>query len=86
MPREDCNGCLDAMVENISAARSISILTGEILTNKSPVIRTTVARLLALVTDRYSRPVIRTTVARLLAQVTDRYSSSVSRSTVTRLL
>ena len=40
-------------MENISAGRSISLLTGEILHHKSPVIRTTVSRLLALVTDRY---------------------------------
>ena len=40
------------MVENISPVRTISILTGEILHHKNPVIRTAVSRLLALVTDR----------------------------------
>jgi len=50
--REDCNLCLDRMVENVSSTRVIGIITSEPLTNKSPVIRTTVARLLAYITDR----------------------------------
>ena len=40
------------MVENISPVKTISILTGEILHHKNPVIRTAVSRLLALVIDR----------------------------------
>merc|ERR1740128_615086 len=50
--REDCNFALDRMVENISPQRSIAVLTGEILHHKSPIIRTTISRLLTLVTDK----------------------------------
>ena len=50
--REDCNIALDRMVENVSSSRVIAIVTSEPITNKNPVIRTTVSRLLAYITDR----------------------------------
>ena len=50
--REDCNIALDRMVENVSPSRVIAIVTSEPITNKNPVIRTTVSRLLAYITDR----------------------------------
>merc|ERR1719483_1483387 len=50
--REDCNQSLDKMVENVSPARAIVVITAEPLNNKSPVIRTTVSRLLAYITDK----------------------------------
>ena len=50
--REDCNIALDRMVENVSSSRVIAIVTSEPITNKNPVIRTTVSRILAYITDR----------------------------------
>lgn len=40
------------MVENVSSTRLIAIITSEPITNKNPVIRTTVSRLLAGITER----------------------------------
>jgi len=50
--REDCNYALDKMVENVSSSRAIAVVTSEPLNNKNPVIRTTVARLLAYITEK----------------------------------
>ena len=50
--REDCNQALDRMVENVNPSKSILVITSEPLNSKNAVIRTTVSRLLACVTDK----------------------------------
>ena len=50
--REDCNCALDKMVENVNSSRAIAVITAEPLNNKNPVIRTTVSRLLAYITEK----------------------------------
>ena len=50
--REDCHAALDSMVENVSPAKAILVITAETLNHKNPVIRTTVSRLLAYIVDR----------------------------------
>lgn len=50
--REDCNVALDAIVENSSPAKIILIVTAEAVYHKSPVVRTTVSRLLAYTVER----------------------------------
>ena len=50
--REDCNQALDRMVENVNPSKTILIITSEPLNSKNAVIRTTVSRLLACVTDK----------------------------------
>jgi hypothetical protein len=49
--REDCHVALDAMVENVTPARVVSIVTSEaVLGHKNPVVRASAARLVALLT------------------------------------
>ena len=50
--REDCNQALDKMVENVNPSKSILVITSEPLNSKNAVIRTTVSRLLAYITDK----------------------------------
>ena len=50
--REDCNVALDAIVENSSPQKLILIVTAEFVYHKSPVVRTTVSRLLAYTVER----------------------------------
>ena len=50
--REDCNVALDSIVENSSPAKIILIVTAELVYHKSPVVRTTVSRLLAYTVER----------------------------------
>ena len=50
--REDCNQALDKMVENVSPSKSILVVTAEPLNSKNAVIRTTVSRLLAYITEK----------------------------------
>ena len=50
--REDCNQALDKMVDNVSPSKSILVITAEPLNSKNAVIRTTVSRLLANITDK----------------------------------
>ena len=50
--REDCNVALDAIVENSSPSKIILIVTAEAVYHKSPVVRTTVSRLLAYTVER----------------------------------
>ena len=40
------------MVEGVSSSRAIAVITSEPLNNKNPVIRTTVSRLLAYITEK----------------------------------
>ena len=50
--REDCNQALDKMVDNVNPSKSILVITAEPLNSKNAVIRTTVSRLLANITDK----------------------------------
>ena len=50
--REDCNQALDKMVDNVSPSKSILVITAEPLNSKNAVIRTTVSRLLACITEK----------------------------------
>ena len=50
--REDCNVALDAIVENSSPSKIILIVTAELVYHKSPVVRTTVSRILAYTVER----------------------------------
>ena len=50
--REDCNQALDKMVDNVSPSKSILVITAEPLNSKNAVIRTTVSRLLANITNK----------------------------------
>lgn len=50
--REDCNVSLDAIVENSSPSKIILIVTAELVYHKSPVVRTSVSRLLAYTVER----------------------------------
>ena len=50
--REDCNQALDKMVENVNPSKSILVITAEPLNSKNAVIRTTVSRLLAYITEK----------------------------------
>ena len=50
--REDCNVALDAIVENSSPSKIILIVTAEVVYHKSPVVRTTVSRILAYTVDK----------------------------------
>ena len=50
--REDCNQALDKMVDNVSPSKSILVITAEPLNSKNAVIRTTVSRLLAFITEK----------------------------------
>ena len=50
--REDCNQALDKMIENVNPSKSIQVVTSEPLNSKNAVVRTTVSRLLAYVTEK----------------------------------
>ena len=50
--REDCNVALDAIVENSSPQKIILIVTAELVYHKSPVVRTTVSRILAYTAEK----------------------------------
>ncbi len=50
--REDCNVALDAVVENSSPSKLILVTTSEVVYHKSPIVRTTVSRLLAFVVEK----------------------------------
>ena len=56
--REDCHVALDHVVENMvggggsSGSKLITVLTGDLVSHKNPVVRTTTSRLLAYVVDR----------------------------------
>ena len=54
--REDCNVALDAIIENSSPSKIILIVTAEAVYHKSPVVRTTVSRLLAYTVEKMGVP------------------------------
>ncbi|TRY68490.1 hypothetical protein TCAL_01388 [Tigriopus californicus] len=55
--REDCHVALDAIIENLPNTKVLSVITADpVLNHKNPVIRGTVARLLAYITDRITVP------------------------------
>ena len=50
--QEDCNVALDAIVENSNPQKIILIVTAELVYHKSPLVRTTVSRLLAYTVEK----------------------------------